>query len=77
VPVWFKSQYVSQDGTPRWGKAAIDGPGVWVSCVKGKEKQAIGELYDLFESVNSIWFKSRTIVDEVTGRCRAVARCRS
>lgn len=30
----------------------ISGPGVWVMCVKGKEKQSIGELYDLFESVS-------------------------
>jgi hypothetical protein len=42
----------AQDGTPIWGKRAIDGPGVWVSCVKGKEKQTVGELYDLFESVS-------------------------
>ena len=33
----------------------IDGPGVWASCVKGKEKQAVGELYDLFESVRTIF----------------------
>jgi hypothetical protein len=43
---------MAQDGTPIWGKRAIDGPGVWVSCVKGKEKQTVGELYDLFESVS-------------------------
>lgn len=30
----------------------IDGPGIWVTCVKGKEKQTVGELYDLFESVS-------------------------
>ena len=41
-----------QDGTPIWGKRAIDGPGIWASCVKGKEKQTVGELYDLFESVS-------------------------
>ncbi|KAH9994762.1 hypothetical protein BJV77DRAFT_1098134 [Russula vinacea] len=44
------------DGTPIWGKRAIDGPGVWVSCVKGKEKQTVGELYDLFEGLASeLW----------------------
>jgi len=44
------------DGTPIWGKRAIDGPGIWVSCVKGKEKQTVGELYDLFESLASeLW----------------------
>jgi len=50
-----KKRYRS-DGTPIWGKRAIDGPGIWVSCVKGKEKQTVGELYDLFESVASeLW----------------------
>ncbi|TFK36638.1 hypothetical protein BDQ12DRAFT_653924 [Crucibulum laeve] len=50
-----KKKYRS-DGTPVWGKRYIDGPGVWVSCVKGKEKQTVGELYDLFESVASeLW----------------------
>ncbi|KAI0956107.1 hypothetical protein AcV7_006601 [Taiwanofungus camphoratus] len=44
------------DGTPVWGQRSIDGPGVWVSCVKGKEKQTVGELYDLFESLASeLW----------------------
>ncbi|KAL0579307.1 hypothetical protein V5O48_002705 [Marasmius crinis-equi] len=38
------------------GGKSVDGPGVWVSCVKGKEKQTVGELYDLFESVAlEIW----------------------
>ncbi|KAK0446260.1 hypothetical protein ARMSODRAFT_950217 [Armillaria solidipes] len=44
------------DGTPIWSKRHIDGPGVWVSCVKGKEKQTVGELYDLFDSLASdLW----------------------
>ncbi|KAI0324143.1 hypothetical protein GY45DRAFT_452332 [Cubamyces sp. BRFM 1775] len=44
------------DGTPIWGQRQIDGPGVWVTCVKGKEKQTVGELYDLFESLaNQLW----------------------
>ncbi|KAJ7096520.1 hypothetical protein B0H15DRAFT_920948 [Mycena belliarum] len=42
-----KKKYRS-DGTPVWGKRYIDGPGIWVTCVKGKEKQAVGELYELF-----------------------------
>ncbi|KZV63099.1 hypothetical protein PENSPDRAFT_678111 [Peniophora sp. CONT] len=51
----IKKKYRS-DGTPTWAKRVIDGPGVWVTCVKGKEKQAVGELYDLFEKVASeIW----------------------
>jgi len=50
-----KKKYRS-DGTPIWGKRHVDGPGIWVSCVKGKEKQTVGELYDLFDSVASeIW----------------------
>ncbi|KAI0058656.1 hypothetical protein BV25DRAFT_1909099 [Artomyces pyxidatus] len=50
-----KKRYRS-DGTSAWGKRSIDGPGVWVSCVKGKEKQTVGELYDLFESLASeLW----------------------
>lgn len=44
------------DGTPIWGQRKIDGPGVWASCVKGKEKQAVGELYELFESLaEELW----------------------
>ncbi|KAI5118142.1 hypothetical protein M0805_001741 [Coniferiporia weirii] len=40
------------DGTSIWTKRNIDGPGVWVTCVKGKEKQTVGEVYDLFESLS-------------------------
>ena len=29
----------------------MSGPGVWISCTKGKEKQAVGEVYQVFESV--------------------------
>ncbi|KIK16105.1 hypothetical protein PISMIDRAFT_30940 [Pisolithus microcarpus 441] len=44
----------SRDGSR--AKRAIDGPGIWASCVKGKEKQTVGELYDLFESLASqLW----------------------
>ncbi|EKM58253.1 uncharacterized protein PHACADRAFT_26773 [Phanerochaete carnosa HHB-10118-sp] len=32
---------------------SIEGPGVWVTCIRGKEKQAVGELYDLFEQLAS------------------------
>ncbi|KAK0500269.1 hypothetical protein EDD18DRAFT_1149235 [Armillaria luteobubalina] len=50
-----KKKYRS-DGTPIWSKRHIDGPGVWVSCVKGKERQTVGELYDLFDSLASdLW----------------------
>ncbi|KAM5538457.1 hypothetical protein V8D89_007790 [Ganoderma adspersum] len=44
------------DGTPIWGQRNIDGPGIWVTCVKGKERQTVGELYDVFESLaNQLW----------------------
>ncbi|PCH42459.1 hypothetical protein WOLCODRAFT_102174 [Wolfiporia cocos MD-104 SS10] len=44
------------DGTPIWTQPSISGPGVWVSCVKGKEKQTVGELYDLFDNIASeLW----------------------
>ncbi|PBL03404.1 hypothetical protein ARMGADRAFT_1004148 [Armillaria gallica] len=51
-----KRKKYRSDGTPIWSKRHIDGPGVWVSCVKGKEKQTVGELYDLFDSLASdLW----------------------
>ncbi|KAF9243429.1 hypothetical protein BU15DRAFT_86400 [Melanogaster broomeanus] len=51
-----KRKYRSDGPTPTWAKRTIDGPGVWASCVKGKEKQTVGELYDLFESLASeLW----------------------
>ncbi|KAH9064035.1 hypothetical protein EDB87DRAFT_1557647 [Lactarius vividus] len=51
-------------GTPIWGKRSIDGPGIWVSCVKGKEKQTVGELYDLFESLASeLWPETAAVPD--------------
>ncbi|EJD06890.1 uncharacterized protein FOMMEDRAFT_152217 [Fomitiporia mediterranea MF3/22] len=44
------------DGTSIWTRPKIDGPGVWITCVKGKERQAIGETYDLFERlVEELW----------------------
>ncbi|KAF8589430.1 hypothetical protein K439DRAFT_1612668 [Ramaria rubella] len=34
----------------------IDGPGVWATCDKGREKTAVGELYDIFESIaEELW----------------------
>jgi len=41
------------DGTPVLGKRSLDGPGIWVSCVKGKEKQTVGEICDIFESLTT------------------------
>ncbi|KIJ13425.1 hypothetical protein PAXINDRAFT_136074 [Paxillus involutus ATCC 200175] len=62
-----KRKYRS-DGTPTWVKRTIDGPGVWASCVKGKEKQTVGELCDLFESLSSeLWpIEGR---DQTEGHC--------
>jgi len=37
----------------QWAKRTIEGPGILATCVKGKEKGTVGELYDLFESVKS------------------------
>ncbi|TFY69964.1 hypothetical protein EVG20_g2919 [Dentipellis fragilis] len=51
------------DGSPIWGKRLIDGPGVWVSCVKGKEKQTVGELYDLFEHLASEMWPEGAVAD--------------
>ncbi|KAF9004060.1 hypothetical protein BDQ17DRAFT_1399740 [Cyathus striatus] len=48
-----KKRKYRSDGTPIWSKPHIDGPGIWASCVKGKEKQAVGELYDLFDSAKA------------------------
>ncbi|THV07229.1 hypothetical protein K435DRAFT_643782 [Dendrothele bispora CBS 962.96] len=45
-------------------KRMVDGPGVWVSCVKGKEKQTVGELYDLFDSIASNIWPIQTNQDE-------------
>jgi len=51
-----KRKYRSDGPTPTWAKRTIDGPGIWASCIKGKEKQTVGELYDLFESLASeLW----------------------
>ncbi|KAL4064373.1 hypothetical protein J3A83DRAFT_4101377 [Scleroderma citrinum] len=51
-----KRKYRSDGPSPTWVKRAIEGPGIWASCVKGKEKQTVGELYDLFESLASeLW----------------------
>ncbi|KAJ7650066.1 hypothetical protein FB45DRAFT_886822 [Roridomyces roridus] len=44
------------DGTAIHGKRNIDGPGIWVTCIKGKEKHAVGELYELFNTLGSeLW----------------------
>lgn len=51
-----KRKYRSDGSSPTWVKRAIEGPGIWASCVKGREKQTVGELYDLFESLASeLW----------------------
>ncbi|KAJ3762649.1 hypothetical protein EV360DRAFT_79106 [Lentinula raphanica] len=48
-----KKKYLSEGIS---SKRSVDGPGIWVSCVKGKEKQTVGELRDLFDSIAAdIW----------------------
>ncbi|OBZ72354.1 Uncharacterized protein C25H2.10c [Grifola frondosa] len=54
------------------GTAVDRGARVWATCVKGKEKQTVGELYDLFESLASeLWPEnaesSRTAAEEDDG----------
>ncbi|KAJ7932680.1 hypothetical protein B0H13DRAFT_1592930 [Mycena leptocephala] len=59
-----KKKYRS-DGTPVWGKRYIDGPGVWVTCVMGKEKQAVGELYELFNGLAAeLWPETEEAKDD-------------
>ncbi|KAF8318445.1 hypothetical protein DL93DRAFT_389337 [Clavulina sp. PMI_390] len=53
-------------GKPR---AKVEGPGVWVTCVKGKERQTIGELYDLFESLAADLYPNEK--DEIEPSARA------
>ncbi|TFK74198.1 hypothetical protein BDN72DRAFT_104731 [Pluteus cervinus] len=37
-------------------KRSVEGPGIWVSCVKGKEKQTIGELTEVLDSlIPELW----------------------
>ncbi|KAM6490557.1 hypothetical protein JOM56_013900 [Amanita muscaria] len=48
-----KKKKFRSDGTSIWTRPHVDGPGVWASCVRGKEKGAVGELYDVFESLAS------------------------
>ncbi|KAG2067483.1 hypothetical protein BDR04DRAFT_1105010 [Suillus decipiens] len=51
-----KRKYRSDGVSPTWVKRTIEGPGIWATCVKGKEKGTVGELYDLFESLAAdIW----------------------
>ncbi|KZO90706.1 hypothetical protein CALVIDRAFT_388311 [Calocera viscosa TUFC12733] len=46
----------------------IDGPGVFVTCVRGKERQSVSELYDVFESIAAdLWPEGTaevTLLDE-------------
>ncbi|THH27864.1 hypothetical protein EUX98_g6323 [Antrodiella citrinella] len=44
------------DGTPVWGQRSLEGPGIWATCVRNKERSTVGELYDLFESLSKdLW----------------------
>ncbi|KAF8525941.1 hypothetical protein BU17DRAFT_83445 [Hysterangium stoloniferum] len=62
MPQSTKRKSEGQDGRKKRANYAvtsrtnIDGPGVWATCDKGREKSAIGELYDLFESIaDQLW----------------------
>jgi len=56
-----KNRRYRSDGTSIWTKPVVSGPGVWVSCTKGKEKQAVGEVYQVLESIASdIWPEGAT-----------------
>uniref|UniRef100_D8QIH2 THUMP domain-containing protein n=2 Tax=Schizophyllum commune (strain H4-8 / FGSC 9210) TaxID=578458 RepID=D8QIH2_SCHCM len=62
-----KKKYRS-DGTPIWTKPTIEGPGIWATCPRGKERQTVGELYDLFESLSAeIWPPAEGEVGETEG----------
>lgn len=37
-------------------KREVGGPGVYVTCVRGKEGRCVGELYDLLDEVSSSLF---------------------
>ena len=67
IRVYSLNERSPKDGTPIWEKRRIEGPGIWVTCmfdllprhasesavgVKGKEKQAAGEICEVFESVS-------------------------
>ena len=47
------------------GKTAITGPGVYVTCVKGKENQSAREIIDVFEGV-SLYVPRKQGTDECT-----------
>ncbi|PAV16195.1 hypothetical protein PNOK_0781500 [Pyrrhoderma noxium] len=49
-------KHFRSDGSSVWSRRNIDGPGVWVACVKGKERQTVGEICDLFDSLaEELW----------------------
>ncbi|TDL16547.1 hypothetical protein BD410DRAFT_617007 [Rickenella mellea] len=55
------------NGPSKWARHGqnVHGPGIWATCVKGKEKQTVGELYDLFDSLaEKLWPVARGGVDD-------------
>ncbi|CAE6427916.1 unnamed protein product [Rhizoctonia solani] len=53
----IKNYKSSVGGIP--SRRAIDGPGIWAMTVKGKEKQATNELYEIIESISDrLWPKT-------------------
>ncbi|KAG9119161.1 hypothetical protein FRC07_005973 [Ceratobasidium sp. 392] len=58
--------YKAHLGIP--SRRVIDGPGIWAMVVKGKEKQAVGELYNVIETISDqLWPKPATTEVEETG----------
>ncbi|KAH7342102.1 hypothetical protein B0J17DRAFT_649469 [Rhizoctonia solani] len=52
----MKNYKSSVGGIP--ARRTIDGPGIWAMTVKGKEKQATSELYEIIESISDrLWLK--------------------
>jgi hypothetical protein len=52
----FRSEYRLPEHLffPALSMRDIDGPGVWVSCNIGKEKQCVAEIYNLFQEVRLV-----------------------
>ncbi|KAF8688955.1 THUMP protein, partial [Rhizoctonia solani] len=61
----IKNYKSSVGGIP--SRRAIDGPGIWAMTVKGKEKQATNELYEIIESISDrLWPKPVPTTEAIT-----------
>ncbi|CAE6424340.1 unnamed protein product [Rhizoctonia solani] len=58
----IKNYKSSVGGIP--ARRSIDGPGIWAMTVKGKEKQATSELYEIIESISDrLWPKPQSTTE--------------